>query len=421
MGVVNVSIPKAFKRLTEKARIKVFYGGRGSAKSESVARYLLLCGKEEAMNILCCREFQVSIKESVKSLFDSLIVEMQLEGFYESLQSEIRGINGTRIFFAGLKNNVANIKSMYNIKKCWCEEAQVLSENSLNVLFPTIRAEDSELIFTLNPLLPTDPAYVRLVLNAQPEDVVVKVNFDQNPFLPDVLEKDRLRDLARDPVAYRNVWLGEPRQAVEGAIYADELQKAQDEGRICDLKYDPSKPCSAYWDIGEGDYMTIIIKQKVGLEHWIVDYIQDKHKKVPYYLELLHSKPYTYDLHVLPHDADHDRADAEFNTKTQVEKSFPNSKIHVNETYPGAVRDGIEAVRNIFPFIRIDKTKGADLLFSLAHYHYKIDANTGKPYGQEPHHDFSDGPDALRAMAMAFRVNSRKKEMRKSRSIYQGQ
>jgi phage terminase large subunit len=414
--LVEVHIPKAFKRITETSRIKVFWGGRGSGKSESVARYLLLSGKEECMNILCCREFQVSIKQSVHSLLAALIEQMQLSYFYNVLDTEIRGLNGTKFSFAGLKNNIANIKSMHNIKKCWCEEAQNLSENSINVLLPTIRAPNSEIIFTMNPMLPTDPAYVRFIVNPPKDSVVVKVNYDQNPFFPEVLEKERLDLLERDPVAYRNVWLGEPRQAVEGAIYSRELQQAQEEGRIGSVPYDPSKSVSTYWDIGEGDYMTIIMKQKVGLEHYIIDYIQDRHHKVPYYLQLLHDKKYTYDMHVLPHDADHDRADAEFNTKMQVIRSFPNCRVIVNNTYAGAVRDGIEAVRNIFPFLRFDKEKCADLLFSLAHYHYKVDPVTGKTYGQEPHHDYSDGPDALRAMAMSYRQGpSPKKTVQRER------
>ncbi len=421
MGLVPVHIAPAFKPLKDKARIKCFYGGRGAAKSESVGRYLLLKGKEESQNILCCREFQVSIKQSVHSLLEALIHEMQMDSFYKVTESEITGVNGTKFVFAGLKNNIANIKSMHDIKRCWVEEAQTLSENSINVLLPTIRAEESEIILTMNPILPTDPAYVRFVLKPPKDSIIVKVNYDQNPYFPQVLEKERLDLLERDPAAYRNVWLGEPRQAVEGAIYAKELQEAQDAGRIDTVSYDASKPVSTYWDIGEGDYMTIIMKQKVGLEHLLIDYIQDKHQKVPYYLNLLHERKYAYDLHVLPHDADHDRADAEFNTKTQVIKSFPNAKVHVNETYPGAVHDGIEAVRNIFPFLRIDREKCADLLFSLAHYHYKVDPNTGKTYGDEPHHDFSDGPDALRAMAMAFRVGTKKQEAKRKLSIYAGQ
>lgn len=416
--IVPVHIPPAFKRLAEKARIKVFYGGRGAAKSESVGRYLLLSGKEEPQKILCCREYQVSIRQSVHSLLVALITEMQMEGFYKVTDVEITGINGTKFVFAGLKNNIANIKSMHDIKRCWVEEAQVLSENSINVLLPTIRADESEIILTMNPILPTDPAYVRFVLNPPKDSIVVKVNYDQNPYFPPVLEKERLDLFERDPIAYRNVWLGEPRQAVEGAIYADELQKAQDEGRIGEVKYDPTKPVNTYWDIGQANYMSIWFEQKVGLERHLIDFVQDNLKKVPYYVDILQNKGYTYGTHVLPHDAEQDRANAEFTTKVMIERAFPNAKVHVNENFPGAIRTGIEAVRNIFPFLRFDKVRCADGIHSLRHYHFRVDPNSGKTYGEEPDHEFSDAADALRALAMAFRVTDKKRMAAKNRSIY---
>jgi len=420
MTEVIHKLPPAFKRIIEPARIKVFYGGRGSGKSETVARYLLLRGWEEPMNILCCREFQTSIKQSVHSLLAALVEQMQMSGFYKVMETEIRGANGTRFTFAGLKMNVANIKSMHNIKLCWCEEAQTLSENSINVLLPTIRAEGSEVLFTMNPILPTDPAYVRFVLNPPSDSIVVKVNYDQNPFFPDVLEKERQDLEQRDPIAYRNVWLGEPRQAVEGAIYARELQTALEEGRIGVVKYDPSKPVNTYWDIGQADCMSIICEQKNGLERNLIDFIQGNMQKVPYYIDILNRKGYTYGTHVLPHDAKQDRANAEFTTETMIRNAFPNAKVHVNETFAGAVRTGIEAVRNIFPFLRIDKEKGADFLHSMAHYHYRVHPETGKSYGEEPHHDYSDFPDALRALAMAFRVTDKRKIEKKKSAIYSG-
>lgn len=408
----DVKIPKVFKRITEKARIKVYYGGRGSAKSESVARYLLLCGKEESMNILCCREFQVSIKQSVHSLLAALIVEMELSNFYQVLETEIRGVNGTKFIFAGLKNNVANIKSMYNIKKCWCEEAQVLSENSINILLPTIRADDSEIIFTMNPILPTDPAYVRFVLNPPKDSIVVKVNYDQNPFFPDVLEKERLDLLQRDPIAYNNVWLGEPRESVEGAIYAKELQSARNDGRIGSFPVDLSKPVNLYADIGEANNFVLWCEQKEGLNRLMVDMIVGHNEKVPHYINEIQKRKFTVGLIVLPHDAEQNRANAEFTVKVMFQRAFPNAKVVVNPNFPGAVAAGIEAVRNIFPFLYFnDGSEGVRAgLFSLAHYHWKIDPDTGKSYGKEPAHEFSDEPDALRTLAMAFRVSEKKKQ-----------
>lgn len=414
----TVIMPKAFKRIWQPHRLKVFYGGRGGGKSESVGRYLLACGAQETMNILCCREFQVSIKQSVYSLLVSLIHEMKLDHFYKILDTEIRGINGTCIFFAGVRNNIDNIKSMHNIKKCWVEEAQKLTENSINVLLPTIRAEDSEILFTMNPVLPTDPAYVRFILNARDDSLVVKVNYTENPFFPAVLEAERLALLQSDPTAYRNVWLGEPRQAVEGAVYARELQEAQDNKRIGNFPVDLSKPVNLYCDIGEADCFSMWCEQKEGLNRYLVDFIQNHSQKVPYYINEIQKRQFIVGNIILPHDAEQSRTNAEFTVKVMFQKAFPNAKVVVNPNFPGAVRMGIEAVRNVFPFLHFNKKLCADGLFSLSQYHWKKNVKTDKPHGEEPDHEFSDAPDALRMLAMAFRVTSKKKSDYKKVSIY---
>ena len=219
----------------------------------------------------------------------------------------------------------------------------------------------------------------------------------------------------RDPTAYRCIWLGEPREAVEGAVYSAELQKAQDEGRIANFPVDLTKPVYTYWDIGEANYMSIWCEQREGLNRYLVDFIQDQYKKVPYYLDLLQQKKYLYSVHVLPHDAEQSRANAEFTTKVMVQRGFPNAKVVVNQNFPGAIATGIEAVRNIFPFLHFDKVKCADGLHSLRHYHYKVDEETGKSYGKEPDHEYSDAADALRMLAMAFRVNEKKKVIERPR------
>ena len=412
-GIINISMadvpfPETFVGLFNKARYKICVGGRGAGKSESICRYILGEAMQEKMRVLCCREFQTSIRQSVHQLLSDLIIEMGLENFYQVFETEIKGLNGSQIVFAGLKTNIANIKSMHDVKICFVEEAQVVSERSWQVLIPTIRSDDSQIIMALNPELPTDPTYTRFVLNPPKDAMVIKANFYDNPFFNEVLRKEMEDCKARDPIAYRNVWLGEPREAVEGAIYSVELQKAQDEGRIADFHVDLTKPCYTYWDIGEANYMSIWIEQREGLKRYLVDFIQDQYKKVPYYLGLLQQKQYLYSVHVLPHDAEQNRANAEFTTKVMVQRAFPNAKVIVNPNFPGAVATGIEAVRNIFPFVHFDKTRCAEGLHSLRHYHYKVDAETGKSYGREPDHEYSDAADALRMLAMAFRVKEKK-------------
>ncbi len=406
--LLKTKIPAAFERLYEPARIKCFWGGRGSGKSETVARYLLHMGIQEPQNILCCREFQTSIRQSVHSLLADLIEELGMRSHYTVYETEIRGVNGTCFSFAGLKTNIANIKSMHNIRRAWIEEGQTISENSINVLLPTIRAENSEIIITMNPILPTDPAYMRFVLHPPKDSIIVKINYDQNPFFPSVLEKERLDLLGRDQVAYRNVWLGEPREAVEGAIYSRELQAAQDGERIGQFPVDLSKPVNLYCDIGEADMFSIWCEQKEGLNRYMVDFIQNNNQKIPYYIQEIQKRGFIIGMIVLPHDAEQSRANAEFTVKVMFQRAFPNAKVVVNPNFPGAVRVGIEAVRNVFPFLHFNIPNCNDGLHSLRHYHWKVDPDSQKSYGEQPDHEFSDAPDALRTLAMAFRVKDKK-------------
>lgn len=415
----TVQFPQKLQALFNKQlRYLIFHGGRGGAKSWGVARALLIRGRESPLRILCAREIQRSIAESSYQLLKDQIVSLGLEDFYEILNTEIRGANGTLFIFAGLKHNVSNIKSKEGIDIVWVDEAEKVTKNSWDTLIPTIRKEGSQIIVTFNVDVEEGETYQRFVIDPPTNAVIEKLTFRDNPWFPSVLEQERQDMLRKDPVGYDNVWEGNPKMAVEGAVYRNELQQAQEEGRIGRVPYDPSKPVNCYWDIGEADCMSIWIEQKIGLERHLVDFVQDSLRKVPYYIDILQRKGYTYALHVLPHDAEHDRANAEFTTKQMVVKAFPNANVHVNETFPGAVKMGIEAVRNIFPFLHFDKEKCRAGLYSLKMYHYKVDPTTGKSYGEEPHHDFSDAPDALRALAMAFRVNSKKKEQKKTRSIY---
>jgi len=395
---VVVRIPKAFKKLKDRARIKCFYGGRGSGKSESVARYLLMRGKEEKMNILCCREFQTSIKQSVHSTLSDLVEQLQLQDFYIVLDTEIRGANGTRFTFAGLRLNIANIKSMHDIKLCWVEEAQVLSENSINVLLPTIRAEDSEIILTMNPILPDDPAYVRFVLNPPKDSVVVKVNYTENPFFPVVLEKERQDLLERDPIAYRNVWLGEPREAVEGAIFARELQKAQDEGRITNVPYDPTVPVCTYWDLGKSALTAIWFVQYVGMQWRVLRHYSAHLEELNHYIKYVQTLPYVYSKHYLPHDGEHKRIGMVLSVKEQVAKALG----HV-QTVPRIHQkaDAINAAKQIMSLCVFDKEGCADGLSDLRHYAYRVTEDGKISNEPEEGNFYRDTADAFMTFAQS--------------------
>jgi phage terminase large subunit-like protein len=218
---MEVELPEDFAPLFEPHRYKAYFGGRGSAKSHSFAAALLIEGAQKRLRILCAREVQLSIKDSVKQLLDDKIEGLGLGGFYESIQNEIRGRNGTTFIFAGLGKMTADqIKSMEGIDRVWVEEAQTISASSLEILIPTIRKSGSELWFSWNPRHPSDPIDQRFRGVVVPENAVIKrVNYDSNPFFPAELTAEREFDRLHKPERYGHVWLGEYEPMAVGAIW----------------------------------------------------------------------------------------------------------------------------------------------------------------------------------------------------------
>lgn len=225
--MIRTQLPDWSELLFQPARYKVVYGGRGSAKSWSFATSLLLCAAQQRERILCAREIQKSINDSVKRLLDDRIRYFEENyltprGYFTSTKTEIRCAATDSLFiFAGLRSNPeSTIKSMEGLTKCWVEEAHTVSRSSLSVLIPTIRAEDSELWFSFNPKNKTDPVYQDFVLNRRRSDAIIKkVNFDQNPWFPKVLRKEMVWDRHHDFDKYRHIWKGEPVVHSESQIY----------------------------------------------------------------------------------------------------------------------------------------------------------------------------------------------------------
>jgi hypothetical protein len=217
----KASIPEAFGGLFDAARYKAYYGGRGSGKSHSLAAALLIEGAKRPLRILCAREVQRSIKDSVKQLLDDKIEVMDIGSFYTSTRDEIRGQNGTSFIFAGLGQMTAEqIKSMEGIDRVWVEESQTISARSLEILIPTIRKTGSELWFSWNPRHASDPVDDRFRGMAVPERAIVrKVNFDENPFFPGELASEREFDRHQKPDRYAHIWLGEYEPTALGAIW----------------------------------------------------------------------------------------------------------------------------------------------------------------------------------------------------------
>jgi len=199
-------------------RYKVAWGGRGSAKSHTFARLLLLRAAERPTRILCARELQISIKDSVHRLLSDLVDALGLSDQFDVGQSYLRGLNGSEFLFKGLRHNAVEIKSTEGIDICWVEEGQAVSDDSWALLIPTIRAPGSEIWVTFNPDQETDPTYQRFVVNPPPNAIVRRVNYDENPWFPPELEAERAYLERVDPDAYAHVWLGECRNRSDAQV-----------------------------------------------------------------------------------------------------------------------------------------------------------------------------------------------------------
>jgi phage terminase large subunit len=395
---LRVEIPEPIVPvLFSPARYKVLYGGRGSAKSWSVARALLVKGLERPLRILCAREFQNSIQDSVHALLADQIRGMGLDGHYEIQRARIVGRNGTTFGFEGLRHNIASIKSYEGADICWVEEAQTVSKESWDILVPTIRKPESEIWVTFNPELDSDETWRRFVVSPPPNAKVLKVNWDANPWFPDVLaaEKDHLK--ATDPDAYLTVWEGHCRQVLEGAIYANEIRAATEDERITRVPYDKAKPVDVYFDIGWADYTSAWFGQWVGQEFHLIDYMQGHLKPWSAYMADMQKRGYVYRTVWLPHDAQA----KELGTGKSIEDQTRAAGYRTMIAPQLSVLDGINAARELFNRCWFDAEKCADGLQCLRRYRWDKDETRGGFKRAPLHDEFSHGADAFRYAAVS--------------------
>ena len=251
----TIRLPFAFRELFVPSRYKAFYGGRGSAKSHSFASALLVRLSKRPLRLLCCREVQVSIRDSVKRLLDDKIDDMGLRWMFKSTDAEIKGANGSLIIFAGLRTDPAKIKSIEGLDLAWVEEANTVSRRSLELLIPTVRGletevdsgrkqweeqanqvdafkdvepgspewgqfiellssdeyvdGDPEIWFSWNPQYETDPVDAMFRGDTTPPNSIVReVNWQSNPWFPRVLREELEHDKSVDPEKYAHIWEG---------------------------------------------------------------------------------------------------------------------------------------------------------------------------------------------------------------------
>ena len=404
---MRVEFPEWAQPLFTPKRYKVLYGGRGSGKSWAVARALLIQAAQKPLRVLCTREVQKSIKDSVHKLLADQVAAMGLGAFYEVLETTIRGANGSEFIFAGLQQHtVDSIKSYEGVDRVWIEEAHSVSKKSWDVLIPTIRKPESEVWVTFNPQLDTDEAFVRFVKNPPASVWSAKVNYSENPWFPEVLEAER-QEAKRSmrEAEYRYIWEGDTLPAVEGAIYFEEVAKAEADKRIGLFPMDPMLKVHRIWDMGWNDCMAIILAQRQGNAITCVGYVTGTHRKTSDYIADFKSEKYkgwNWGHDFLPHDGfakNRQTGNSDAGILTGLGCSvMPTPNIEVEQ--------GIRMARMVFPRIYIDKNACESddkqlpgLVECLKRYRRRINQVTNT--AAEPLHDVhSNGADAFRYLAL---------------------
>lgn len=385
---------KATETLVPPARFKVLFGGRDSAKSHSIARMLLARGRAKAERILCTREIQKSISESVHQLLKDLVSVLGMEDFYEVQNNYIYGENGTQIAFHGLSGQTAtSIKSFEGTTICWVEEAQTISKRSWDLLEPTIRAPGSEIWVSFNPDMDTDETYKRLVLNPPPDSIVTKMNWQDNPWRSTVLDAAREKMKREAPDDYAHIYEGECRPAVEGAIYYNEVSKLRSSGRLCNVPYDPMLKVHVITDLGFNDYMALLLVQRLSSEIRVIRYIEDRMRYIPSYHQELSELKLNWGKLYLPHDGK-----AKHVTGASAEEQFCSLGWDVQIVDDIGIEQGIRKTREVFPRVYIDKTHAGELVNRLGRYRRRVNAE-----GQASvplHDDHSNGADGFRYLAV---------------------
>ena len=402
MSAITVDIPRKARDVLlpthtpsgKRVRFRCLWGGRDGAKSHSFGRMALARGRARYERILCVREVQKSIADSVHRLLSDLVEPLGMGDFYDVQRQYIYGANGTQIAFHGLSGETAaSLKSQEGTTICWIEEAQTISKRSWEILEPTIRAPNSEIWCSFNPDLDTDETYKRMVVNPPADALVTKIGWEDNPWRSQVLDSAREKMQREAPDDYEHVYGGACRPAVEGAIYYREVSSLRAAGRLCNVPYDPMLKVHVVADLGFNDYMSLLLVQRLASEIRIIRYIEDRQRYIPSYHQELRDLKLNYGKLYLPHDGK-----AKHLTGASAQEQFEQLGWQVEIVPNVDVEQGIRKTREVFSRFYIDKTNASELLNRLGRYRRRVNAE-----GQAStpvHDDESHGADGTRYLAL---------------------
>jgi len=402
-SALEIKTPRAFSPFLESYRYKAIYGGRGGGKSHFFAEAMIEACYMKKTRAVCIREVQNTIKDSVKQLLVDKIAALGLSHFFDVVDTEIRGANGSLIIFKGMQHyNAESIKSLEGYEIAWVEEAQTLSQKSLDLLRPTIRTPGSELWFSWNPTHEFDPVDLFFRGEHVPDSALVKqINWDDNPWFPDELRDEMENDRKADAEKAAHIWDGDYRQAPKGAYFSALLATAKTEGRISRVPHDPGLETHVSFDLGNGPNMVLWFGQWVGREVRIIDYLEGDDDATEegwaWYARKLREKPYIYAPLILPHDArPRQRTSGKGDEQTLIDLGF---KTHiVPRMDPG---ERVKLTQGFLPKCWIDEDKCKGGLHALRNYVSNYDEKMRIDRG--PLHNWASHPaDSIGHMAQAY-------------------
>lgn len=402
----------------EKWRYKIARGGRGSAKSRTIATALAIRGAERTERWLCARETQKSLKYSSRQILVDAITRLGLQSKYLILQDEIRGTvkdsegRSTVFIFAGIREmSVDSIKSLEDFNGIWIAEAHNLSEESWKKITPTFRREDAEIWADYNPELDED--FIHKWANDPPPNAkVVHVTYEDNPWFPQVLRTDMEHMRKTDPAGYEYVWLGKAKNSVVGAVYGKEMATAYTSERIVlkpGIGIDRTKPVDVFYDLGHGDPTALWFAQLVSGWVNVLDFYQDQGEAIEHYVAVMKDRGYNLGTVWLPWDGvdaqlHHNLTGSNQRSPEMVMRSLLTpANVKVRLAPKTSIDSGISAVRTIFPQLRFSEPKCFEGIRHLRMYQWGKKPEDGRVVTKPKHDDHSHAADALKTLAVAIR------------------
>lgn len=426
MTPLTLETARSFVPLLKPSRYKGAWGGRGSGKSHFFAELLIDDSLyERGLLSVCIREVQKTLKDSSKRLLERKLSDLRLgeaDGF-KIFNEVIETPGDGAIIFQGMQDHTAeSIKSLEGFKRAWWEEAQTASVRSLNLLRPTIRAEGSQLWFSWNARLKTDPVDVMLRGPEPPTGAtVVCANWRDNPWFNAELEQERLDCLRQQPDQYDHIWEGGYLTVASGAYFARHLADAKNEGRIGKVAADPLMTIRLFVDIGgtgaKADAFTIWAAQFIGKEIRVIDYYEAVGQPLATHLNWMRSKNYTPDRAQiwLPHDGSTQDKVYDVSYESALKDAGYKVTVVPNQG-KGAAAARIESARRLFPSIWFNDATTEAGRGALGWYHEKKDE--ARNIGLGPEHDWSShGADSFGLMCVTYEEPKERKAPPKRQAV----